>query len=112
MRGKDVSLFTRPAALQAARLEDSPLLRPSKSTQVDLEPRPAALQAARLEDSPLLRPSKSTQVDLEPRPQACTNCIWVPASSIRSPLRNGAVSPTRATPLTLGLEAPSTWAMT
>ena len=36
------------------------------------------------------------------------NCIWVPASSITSPLRSGTESPASGTPLTLGRAAPST----
>lgn len=36
------------------------------------------------------------------------NCIWVPASSITSPLRKGTESPASGTPLTLGRAAPST----
>ena len=44
--------------------------------------------------------------------QPWMNCIWVPASSIRSPLARGAVSLISGTPLMLGRLAPSTWAST
>lgn len=40
--------------------------------------------------------------------QPWMNCIWVPASSMTSPLRSGTASPETALPFTVGRVAPST----